>query len=434
MKRTGKATMKATPRRVRTAPAAPRATARTRAPRNAVADALPPEVEAIASLGDLLSDGLVFADARGIVRFVNPEACRMLRATAAWAAGRPGAEVLRTAVPGENLLGETAPGKARARETLVLTREESEIPALVTVTRLKGGGTIAVLRDLTQAQRLQRELRLRERLASVGELAAGVAHEIRNPLAGISSSAQVLLTRFEPRDDRQKFCRVIIDQVDRLDRIITSLLKFARPPEPRLRLSRIEDVVARILELEAEHLADGKIAVVTRVARRLPGLYIDPGLIEQVLLNLVVNAAQAMPGGGTLTLELGVATRRERPYERSRGRREDDRARTAAGDAAAERNGHPARLTPAPASSVRVCRLRVLDTGVGIPREVVPRLFDPFFTTKAGGTGLGLSISQSILQEHGGTISVASREGRGTTVVVELPLEKRHGQRRQDAR
>jgi signal transduction histidine kinase len=83
---------------------------------------------------------------------------------------------------------------------------------------------------------------------------------------------------------------------------------------------------------------------------------------------------------------------------------------------------------------VRVARLRVIDTGVGIPREVLPRLFDPFFTTRAGGTGLGLSISQSIVQEHGGTISVASREGRGTTVVVELPLEKRNGQRRQDGR
>jgi signal transduction histidine kinase len=88
----------------------------------------------------------------------------------------------------------------------------------------------------------------------------------------------------------------------------------------------------------------------------------------------------------------------------------------------------------APPASRRVVRLRLIDSGIGIPREVLPRLFDPFFTTRPGGTGLGLSISQSILQEQGGAISIASREGRGTTVVVELPLEKRHGQRRQDAR
>jgi len=106
---------------------------------------------------------------------------------------------------------------------------------------------------------------------------------------------------------------------------------------------------------------------------------------------------------------------------------------------AAHAAGATAEPAPEPAAAgraeaVRVARLRVIDTGVGIPREVLPRLFDPFFTTRAGGTGLGLSISQSIVQEHGGTISIASREGRGTTVVVELPLEKRHGQRRQDGR
>ncbi|MEP7028359.1 MAG: ATP-binding protein, partial [Candidatus Eisenbacteria bacterium] len=274
-------------------------------------------------------------------------------------------------------------------------------------------------------QRLQRELRMRERLATLGELAAGVAHEIRNPLAGISSSAQVLLTRFEPRDDRQKFCRVIIEQVDRLDHIITSLLKFARPPEPRLKLARLEEIVERILTLEAERLADLKITVDRRLAPRMPALYIDPALIEQVLLNLVVNAEHAMASGGTLTIELGVASRRERPATRSPGRREAD------AQALGER-----RAAPAPALGPvarRVARLRLIDTGVGIPREIVDRLFDPFFTTKAGGTGLGLSISQSILQEHGGVISIASREGRGTTVVVELPLEKRNGQRRQDA-
>ena len=382
-----------------------------------------PESAMLEPLGAALSDALLYCDAEGRVRFVNQEACRMLGMTAAWALGRAGAEVLQTAVPGEDLFAEAGAPRVPARETLLVTRRGGELPARVTLARVESGGAFAVVRDLTQAQRLQRELRLRERLASVGELAAGVAHEIRNPLAGISSSAQVLLTRFEPRDDRQKFCRVIIDQVDRLDRIVTSLLKFARPPEPKLRLARLEDVVRRILELEADHLAEARVTVETRFAVRMPGLYIDPGLIEQVVLNLVVNAAQAMPTGGTLTIELGTGIRRERPLPRSPGRRE------------ADAQGHAERAAQAFAAPARrVARLRLIDTGVGIPREIVPRLFDPFFTTRAGGTGLGLSISQSILQEHGGVISIASREGRGTTVVVELPLEKRHGQRRQDAR
>jgi signal transduction histidine kinase len=260
-----------------------------------------------------------------------------------------------------------------------------------------------------------------------------VAHEIRNPLAGISSAAQVLSTRFEPRDDRQRFCRVIIEQVDRLDAIVTSLLKFARPPEPRLRLARFADVIEKVRTLEAERLAEAHVTVESKVAAGMPELYLDPGLMEQVVLNLVSNAAQAMPHGGTLTLELGVARKREKLPVRARGRRADDLGHATA-PAPSEADGGPADAAADAIAPVRVARLRVIDTGVGIPREVLPRLFDPFFTTRAGGTGLGLSISQSIVQEHGGTISIASREGRGTTVVVELPLEKRHGQRRQDRR
>jgi len=386
---------------------------------NALHAAFDAECTALAGLGDLLSDGLVLADPAGRVRYANSEALRMIGATSAWLRGRATGEVLRTAVPGADPLADAKPGPPQVEETLLLTRSGNEVPARVTLRRLASGGACAALRDLTQDQRLQRELRLRERLATVGELAAGVAHEIRNPLAGISSAAQVLLTRFEPRDDRQKFCRVIIEQVDRLDHTVTSLLKFARPAEPQLRATRLDEVIERVLTLEAERCAEAKVTLERRFAARVPTLYLDPGLIEQVLLNLVQNAVQAMPGGGTLTLEVGLGTRRTRPAERSRGRRSAD-ATPAAGRPTAE--------------EIPVVRLRILDTGLGVPKEVLPRLFDPFFTTKASGTGLGLSISQSIIQEHGGAISIASREGRGTTVIVEFPLEKRHGQRREDAR
>jgi signal transduction histidine kinase len=398
--------------------------ARARAPRG-------DELAALSALGELLSDGVLVADPEGRIAWASAEALRVLDAPAAWAQGRAAGDVLRTAVPGEDLLAEAKAGRPQVKETLLLTRGGIEVPARVTVRRLASGASCAVLRDLTQAQRLQRELRLRERLATVGELAAGVAHEIRNPLAGISSAAQVLLTRFEPRDDRQKFCRVIIEQVDRLDHTVTSLLKFARPPEPQLRPGRIEDVIERVLVLEAERLAEMRVVVERRFAARVPVLYLDPGLLEQVLLNLVINAVQAMPGGGTLAFEVGLATRRMRPGERSRGRRSADLAGAPAVERREAERGERGAVEARP---VPVVRVRVIDTGQGIPKEVLPRLFDPFFTTKASGTGLGLSISQSIVQEHGGTISIASREGRGTTVVVELPLEKRHGQRREDAR
>ena len=404
---------------------------RSAAPKNA-------ELASIVALGELLSDGVLVAGEDGRIAHASAEALRMLDMTAAWATGRPGGEVLRTAVPGEDLLGDAKAGRPQVKETLLLTRGGIEVPTRITARRLASGATCAVLRDLTQAQRLQRELRLRERLATVGELAAGVAHEIRNPLAGISSAAQVLATRFEPRDDRQKFCRVIIEQVDRLDHTVTSLLKFARPPEPQLRPGRIEDVIERVLGLEAERFAEARVTVERRFAARVPVLYLDPGLIEQVLFNLVINAVQAMPGGGTLGVEVALATRRPRPGERSRGRRSADLGpeakRRAPERRASDRGEGDSGDGGGEARPVPVVRVRVIDSGQGIPKEVLPRLFDPFFTTKASGTGLGLSISQSIVQEHGGTISIASREGRGTTVVVELPLEKRHGQRREDAR
>ncbi|MEP7029043.1 MAG: PAS domain-containing protein, partial [Candidatus Eisenbacteria bacterium] len=152
------------------------AESRVRAPRAKPAgprtgDAAPAELAGVKPLGEVLSDALVYADDQLRVRYLNREACRLLGCTPAWAVGRPGSEVLRTAVPNEDLFAETPGERASERETLLLTRTGSEVPARVTLARLPGGGTCAIARDLTQAQRLQRELRMRERLATVGELA-----------------------------------------------------------------------------------------------------------------------------------------------------------------------------------------------------------------------------------------------------------------------
>ena len=149
------------------------------------------------------------------------------------------------------------------------------------------------------------------------------------------------------------------------------------------------------------------------MAPRLPDVYIDLDLVTQVLLNVTLNAVQAMPKGGTLRYEV----RRVKRWRASRspGRRASD-----PGDP--RRDGRAGR--------VEYQQVRVSDTGAGIPRGVLGKLFDPFFSTRPGGTGLGLSISQTIMQEHGGSIEIASREGRGTTVLINFPVEKRHGERR----
>jgi len=261
---------------------------------------------------------------------------------------------------------------------------------------------------------MHEDLRRNERLALLGQLATGVAHEIRNPLAGIGTSAQVLLRRFEPRDERARFVRVILEEVERLDRIVTHLLQYSRPRTPELRAVELGPLVRHVHDVLAEQMAAAGVLPVMEIAPRLPALYVDPDLLTQVLINVSVNAIQAMPTGGTLKWDVRRVRRRAPP--RGPGRRLTD-AQAAARRAAAPWKDYQ--------------QVRVTDHGIGMPRGVLAKLFHPFFSTKSGGTGLGLAICQTIMQEHGGAIEVASREGRGTTVMLNFPVEKRHGERRE---
>ncbi len=207
--------------------------------------------------------------------------------------------------------------------------------------------------------------------------------------------------------------RVILEEVARLDRIVTSLLQYARPRLPVLKPGSLEACIERVRELQDEALARARVRVEVDVAPRLPTVYFDGDLITQVLLNVTLNALQAMPRGGTLRFEVRGLRRRHAP--RAPGRR--------ATDPAGERR-------PAPPGWLAYLQVRVSDTGAGIPRGMLDKLFDPFFSTKPQGTGLGLAISQTIMHEHGGSIEIASREHRGTTVLLNFPVERRHGQRR----
>jgi signal transduction histidine kinase len=248
-----------------------------------------------------------------------------------------------------------------------------------------------------------------DRLVSLGELAAGVAHEIRNPLAGIGTSAQVLRSRFAKDDERVKFADVILDEVGRLEKIIENLLLFARPKQPQLVRHDMRQSVERTLHLLREQIEKQDVRVQFRCDGEPLMVYVDPGQMSQVLLNLVLNAVHAMPSGGRLTLELKTIMKK---MPVSKGRRKADPK------------------PDVPARPVQFLRLVVSDTGQGIPRQNLSKLFTPFFTTKSAGTGLGLSISQAIVREHGGSISVSSIEGRGTKVAVDIPVEKRYGERR----
>jgi signal transduction histidine kinase len=368
--------------------------------------------------------GVLTVDSNGRATYVSPLAGEILGIPPGEGIGADCRPHFECAGLGENPIRLGFAGKLHRFETYLIARDGSERPAWVQMSRIpssasppagrrrEAGELLILIRDTSEERVIEEETRRRERLASIGELSAGVAHEIRNPLTGIGNCAQVLRDRILPDDPRMRFVQIILDEAARLNRIVDSLLTFARPPRPQLRESDVAEVVRRAFEIEKDRLSKGGISAEFRLRGRLPRIFIDPEQILQVLLNVIRNASDAMPEGGRCDIECAPARRRGH-LRRGVGQRKSDRFR-AAGE-------------PPAAAYVQV---RIGDTGRGIPPDVLPRVFDPFFTTRPKGTGLGLSISQSIVIEHGGFISVRSVQGRGTTVTIDLPVERRRGERR----
>ncbi|MGE5175920.1 MAG: ATP-binding protein [Hyphomicrobiales bacterium] len=255
-------------------------------------------------------------------------------------------------------------------------------------------------RSLLEAQEEQRrmEARLREaeRLAAIGKLAAGLAHEVGTPLNVISGRTEALLRRGVGGEAGARHLEVISGQIDRIARIVRGMLDFGTPRRPVLAPTDLGEVLGNVLELLEGRFEERGIAVGFTAGDPLPAVLADADQLQEVFLNMAVNAVDAMPRGGALSIELGAETRRP------------DRA---AGDGVA---------SDAPRRYVSIA---IADTGDGIPAENLGRIFDPFFTTKevGQGTGLGLSVAYGIVQEHGGWIDVTSEVGRGTRVTVHLP-------------
>jgi signal transduction histidine kinase len=222
----------------------------------------------------------------------------------------------------------------------------------------------------------ERQIQQAGKLASIGELASGIAHEIRNPLAGIGAAVEVLA---ESAKDRE-IVGEIRKQINRLSATLRGLLDFSRPSEPEIMPCDVGELLKPMLALTRPDAQKANVQIITECPDNLPPISADPQQLQQAILNILLNAIQAMPHGGTLTVRTDL---------------------------------HVNRL-----------RLSIRDTGVGIPRENRERIFSPFFTTKHHGTGLGLAITRSIIEKNGGTIAVESEVGRGTTVFMEFPVSK----------
>lgn len=238
-------------------------------------------------------------------------------------------------------------------------------------------GAVLLLRDVTQRQRMEEQIRQAEKLAIVGELAAGAAHEIRNPMTSIRGFAQLMRARSDDAG-QIRYLEIILKEIDRIDEIVQGLLLMARPSVPRLGECNLNALIDDTCLLVQAAARLHQVAVVNS-APPLPPIHGDTTQLKQVLLNIITNAVQASPPGSSVIVE-----------------------------GSCSRDG-------------QWVQLRVIDFGCGIPEESLGRIFDPFFTTKEAGTGLGLAVSYQIVVNHGGHIEVESQPGQGSVFAVHLP-------------
>ena len=241
-------------------------------------------------------------------------------------------------------------------------------------------GYVILLKDLTEVRALHQEVERSRRLASVGRLAAGVAHEIRNPLSSIKGFATYFKQRYQDVPEDQQTADIMIQEVDRLNRVVSQLLEFARPISVSPKPTSIKNLVADSIKLIQQQAQENKITINTRNSAEIDEISQDPDRINQVLLNLYLNAIEAMEPGDKLQIDISGS------------------------------------------AETGELNFRIADTGKGIAEADLPKIFDPYFTTKSSGTGLGLAIAHNIVEAIGGTIEVKSEAGKGTIFTLRLPV------------
>ncbi len=221
-----------------------------------------------------------------------------------------------------------------------------------------------------------------DRLASVGEMSAGIAHEIKNPLAAISGAISVLYDGFDKEDPRREVINKVLEQIARLDKAATDLLFFGRPGKPSFEFVDTNELLNKTMFFVSQHPEAKNVHQNKEFTRHLPPVWVDAKQLQQVFFNIIINAIQAMKDGGTLLLQTDLIGNQEK----------------------------------------QVVRVMIGDSGPGIEPEVLNKIFTPFFTTKTQGTGLGLAICRQLIEQQGGTIEIKSRVGEGSRVLIDLPV------------
>lgn len=332
-----------------------------------------------------ISQGLMFVGFNGIITTFNDAFEAMLGLKKSGVIGRKYDTLFKDDMFGfsvkQALITKTAPPFSRIR----LGRENEryyEVEASFLLKNSKaneGEGLIILMRDVTRLKALEAVANRNDRMKELGEMAAQVAHEIRNPLGGIKGFASLLKRDLEKSPEQAKMADYIIEGTDNLNRLVTQVLNYSRPSTPNL---QPVDISVLVKEVENFVKVDSNIHPQPRFITHIEGnntVHLDYALMRGALLNLVVNSCQAMPNGGTIRIDVNTDS--------------------------------------------STCIITVNDTGVGIPPENFEKVFSPFFTTKANGNGFGLAEVHKVVQAHGGNISLRSELERGTTFTITLPVQ-----------
>ncbi|VFQ43484.1 ATP-binding protein [Desulfoluna butyratoxydans] len=328
--------------------------------------------------------GILAVNGTSNIVYVNEVAARLINRAINQAKGKKATDLLPPSLV--ELFDVVKNGNPVLEKELILeTKTNKAAPVAVTITEIIGEqrnfiGHVFILKDLSDIRALELEIQQKDKLAAVGTLAAGVAHEVRNPLSSIRGYATYFGSLFDSDSDNKKAARIMAEEVDRVNRVISELLEFARPMKLELKEAAIYKLVDKALRLIKCEADLAKVKIISSIEADIPNVAIDKDRFTQVLLNIFINGIQAMESGGSLTVKVFTL---------------EDRL-----------------------------RFEISDTGDGISAADQANIFNPYFTTKKKGTGLGLAIAFKIIESHGGAISIESSKGKGTTFMISIPLEQ----------
>ncbi len=327
--------------------------------------------------------GIIVVNKDSHINYINDTACFLLNTKFSVAENKNAEKILpgpiwhlHEKINDKNMIAE--------KEILFKPNDEKAVPASVSVTDIIGEqgdflGFVFILKDLSEIKALEIKIQRKEKLAALGTLAAGIAHEVRNPLSSIKGYATFFATLFEKKSENRKAAYLMAEEVDRVDRVISELLEFARPARLNLKKTDMMEFINNSLSIIRHEAESANVKIIVKNDEPLPALEIDADRFIQVLLNLYINAIHAMGKGGNLTVKAGL-----------------------------NKNDFI---------------LKICDTGTGIPFKDQTDIFNPYFTTKSQGTGLGLAIVYKIIESHNGMIHIISAEGKGTEFVISIPLD-----------